>query len=181
MSASPSDRSDRPVRILFVCLGNICRSPLAEGVFRHLISENGLHGRYEADSAGTGAWHVGDPPDRRSAEVARRNGISLEGRARQVGAEDFGEFDLLVAMDRENLRSLERLREAAGGGAPVRLLREFDPEAGDDLEVPDPYYGGADGFDRVFEMVDRSCAALLAELEDGLLSAQDPGGGGSAG
>jgi protein-tyrosine phosphatase len=153
-------------RILFVCLGNICRSPLAEGVMRHLAAESGMDGRIQVDSAGTGAWHVGNPPDRRSLSVARKNGVPLEGRARQVEAEDFTHFDLLVAMDRDNLRQLEALRDRAGGGAPVRLLREFDPEANGDLEVPDPYYGGRDGFDRVYEMVHRSCRSLLAALEE---------------
>jgi protein-tyrosine phosphatase len=164
-------------RILFVCLGNICRSPLAEAVMRHLAAEAGMDGRVQVDSAGTGAWHVGNPPDRRSLSVARKNGVPLEGRARQVEVEDFTHFDLLVAMDRDNLRQLEALRDEAGGGAPVRLLREFDHEADGDLEVPDPYYGGPDGFDRVFEMVDRSCRNLLAALEEGDLF-QDPGGSG---
>jgi protein-tyrosine phosphatase len=160
---NPSD----PFRILFVCLGNICRSPLAEGVFRHLAAEAGMAERIQVDSAGTGAWHVGEPPDRRSLTVARKNGVGLDGRARQVEGEDFALFDLVVAMDRDNLRQLESLRDRAGGAAPVRLLREFDPEAGGDLEVPDPYYGGPDGFDRVYEMVHRSCRALLEALEAG--------------
>jgi protein-tyrosine phosphatase len=166
---TPSD----PFRILFVCLGNICRSPLAEGVFRHLAAEAGMDGRIEVDSAGTGAWHVGEPPDRRSLSVARKNGVSLDGRARQVEVEDFAHFDLVVAMDRDNLRQLESLRDRAGGGAPVRLLRKFDPDAGGDLEVPDPYYGGPDGFDRVYGMVDRSCRSLLETLEAGDLTSGD--------
>jgi len=161
-SPSPETR-----RILFVCLGNICRSPLAEGVFRHLAVEAGLDGRFEVDSAGTGAWHVGEPPDERSLAVARKNGVRLDGRARKVAEEDFSEFDLLVAMDQDNLRALQALKEEAGGQAPVRLLREFDPDADGDLEVPDPYYGGPDGFDRVYEMVHRSCIALLDSLDSG--------------
>jgi protein-tyrosine phosphatase len=165
----PNDPSStEPHRILFVCLGNICRSPLAEGVFRHLAAERGLDGRYQVDSAGTGAWHVGEPPDRRSLAVAHRKGVPLEGRARQVEDRDFEDFHLLIAMDRENLRNLERLRDRSGGGTPLRLLREFDPHADDgDLEVPDPYYGGPDGFDRVFEMIHRSCDSLLDALESG--------------
>jgi protein-tyrosine phosphatase len=173
------DTSSDRFRILFVCLGNICRSPLAEGVFRHLAAEAGLDERIQVDSAGTGAWHVGEPPDRRSLSVARKNGVSLGGRARRVKGEDLAIFDLLVAMDRDNLRQLQSLRDRVGGGAPVRLLREFDPEAGGDLEVPDPYYGGPDGFDRVYEMVHRSCNALLEALEGGdlILDSGGPGNG----
>lgn len=152
--------------VLFVCLGNICRSPLAEGVLRHRARERGLDGRVRADSAGTGAWHVGEAPDRRSAQVARKNGIALEGRARQVEVEDFRTFDLLVAMDRSNLRKLERMKERAEGTAALHLLRDFDPDPGDG-EVPDPYYGGPGGFDDVYEMVDRSVEALLDHVEEG--------------
>lgn len=163
------------VSVLFVCLGNICRSPLAEGVFRHLADEAGVAERYRIDSAGTGGWHAGEPPDRRSAEVARKNGIHLTGSARKVSPDDLLAFDYIVAMDAQNLRDL---REMASAGVPakaseedakvqasIRLMREFDAEAAGDLDVPDPYYGGPDGFDRVFEMVDRSCRSLLAKLE----------------
>ncbi len=148
--------------VLFVCLGNICRSPLAEGVFRHLVRERGLEDAYRVDSAGTGAWHAGEGPDPRSVDVAQRNGVRLEGRARQVTPADFRDFDVVVAMDRENLRSLESL--VGDEGARIHLLRDFDPEPGDG-EVPDPYYGGPGGFDRVYAMVRRSCEALLDELE----------------
>jgi protein-tyrosine phosphatase len=150
-------------RILFVCLGNICRSPLAEGIFRHLVQTEGLEERYLIDSAGTGGWHVGNPPDPRSAEVATRHGLELVGSARTVRPSDFEEFDLVVAMDRQNLRDLED--RGSGGPARLRLLREFDPEAGDDVDVPDPYYGGDDGFERVYRMVERSCRQLLDHLE----------------
>jgi low molecular weight protein-tyrosine phosphatase len=151
--------------VLFVCLGNICRSPLAEGVFRRLVVERGLESSFRVESAGTGAWHVGEPPDDRSAEVARRHGVSLDGhQARRVRSPDFTEFDHLVAMDRENLRTLERLQDEVGGAASLSLLRDHDPEPGDG-EVPDPYYGGADGFDDVFRMIRRSAEALLDHLE----------------
>ncbi len=163
---TPSDPGARPISVLFVCLGNICRSPLAEGVFAHLTGERGAAGRYRADSAGTGGWHVGEPPDARSAVVARRHGIRLGGSARQVRGEDFREFDLIVAMDGENLRALVELRGDALGGAELALLRDYDPAAGGDLDVPDPYYGGPDGFERVFEMVRRSCVRLLDLLEE---------------
>lgn len=150
-------------RILFVCLGNICRSPLAEGVFRHLVHELDLGTHYEVDSAGTGAWHVGEPADPRSRGVARKHGIVLSGRARQVTGEDFRTFDLVIAMDRENQANLERIRK--GGHGRLHLLREFDPEARGELEVPDPYYGAPGGFDEVYEMVHRSCGHLLETLE----------------
>ena len=154
-------------RILFVCLGNICRSPLAEGVFRHLVQERGLGDRWEVDSAGTGAWHAGELPDPRSRDVARRGiGIVLDSRARQVTATDFHDFDYVVAMDRQNLRDLERLRKRHGGDAEIFLLRDHDPEPGDG-EVPDPYYGGPQGFETVLAMVLRSCEALLDDLESG--------------
>lgn len=161
-------------RILFVCLGNICRSPLAENLFRHVAEEGGAADRFHVDSAGTGAWHVGEPPDRRTRAVARERGIDLKGRARQVTAEDLSEFDLVVAMDRSNLERLEELRDRSGADAEIRLLREFDPEAAGDLEVPDPYYGGPRGFEEVHEMVLRSCRNLLDFLDG------EAGGGTSA-
>lgn len=148
--------------VLFVCLGNICRSPLAEGVFRSLVREEGIEDRFTIDSAGTGAWHVGEPPDPRSIEVAASNGVPLDGCARQVRPEDLERFDVVIAMDRENLRNLERMA-ANGTRARIHLLREFDPEGGGD-EVPDPYYGGPRGFQDVYEMVHRSCRSLLEEL-----------------
>lgn len=151
-------------RILFVCLGNICRSPLAEGVFLHRAEEQGVSDRLEVESAGTGAWHVGNLPDPRSREVAARHGISLTTRARQVRESDFHDFDLIVAMDTENLRDLERLRKSAGGDARLHLFREFDEGAEEDLDVPDPYFGGPEGFDGVFQMVERASAGLLAHL-----------------
>lgn len=150
-------------RVLFVCLGNICRSPLAEGVMRHLVEERGLSDRVEVDSAGTGAWHVGESPDPRSVEVAARNGVSLEGQsARKVVPADFRDFTRVIAMDQSNLRDLSGF---APDGAPadLRMLRDHDPLGAGD--VPDPYYGGEDGFDRVYEMVERSCRALLDEIE----------------
>jgi len=154
-----------PTRVLFVCLGNICRSPLAEGVFQNLVRTRALERHYDVDSAGTGDWHVGEKPDLRSIEVARRNGVPLTSRARQVAPPDFGDFDWVIAMDRQNLTDLRALAREHGGEARIHLLREFDPEPGD-REVPDPYYGGPEGFDHVFAMVHRSCAALLDHLEE---------------
>lgn len=163
MSESTSDRAG--VRILFVCLGNICRSPTAEGVMRKLVRDAGLEERIEVDSAGTGSWHVGEPPDARATRVARRRGITLEGAARQVWPRDFEEFDLILAMDSSNLRNLQRLASDETARAKVRLLREFDPAAEGDLDVPDPYYGGADGFDRVLDLVHAACRSLLEQLQ----------------
>lgn len=157
-----------PIRsILFVCLGNICRSPLAEGILVHLAEEAGLRDQLRIDSAGTGSWHVGEPPDPRSLEVAERNGIELASRGRQVRPSDLSEFDLVVAMDASNLEELESLRARLADDAPraeLRRLREFDPEADGELDVPDPYYGGPGGFDDVYAMVLRSCRVLLDEL-----------------
>ena len=149
--------------VLFVCLGNICRSPLAEGIFLHLVNEDGLADRFEIDSAGTGSWHVGEPPDARASLVAGQHGVELVSRARQLTDDDLMHFDWVIAMDHENLRSIGRMADAAGSEAEIHLLREFDSE-GDGDEVPDPYYGGASGFENVYVMVHRSCQALLARL-----------------
>ena len=159
------NHSDSPrTSVLFVCLGNICRSPLAEGVFLHLVEQAGLADRFEIDSAGTGAWHVGERPDARAALVASQHGVELASRARQITDDDLEHFDWVIAMDRENLRNIERIASAIGSDAEIRLLREFDTvrEGGD--EVPDPYYGGTSGFENVYEMVHRSCEVLLDRL-----------------
>jgi len=152
------------IGVLFVCLGNICRSPLAEGVFRHLVRADGLEEHFHIDSAGTSAYHLGDPPDSRTAAVAERRGVELTSRGRQVTGEDLNRFDWVLAMDGENLARLQRLSERAHGTAEVRLLRAFDPEAEGDMEVPDPYHGGPEGFERVHDMVERACRGLLDHL-----------------
>ena len=156
-----------PVRVLFVCLGNICRSPTAEGVMRALVDEQGLAERIKLDSAGTGAWHIGSPPDARARQAARARGITLEGTARQVRVTDFKIFNILVAMDSENRRELTRLAPGEQERAKVRLLREFDPVSAGagELDVPDPYYGGDDGFEHVLDLLDVACAGLLAEVQ----------------
>ena len=150
------------MRILFVCMGNICRSPTAEGVMRRLVEDEALD--IEVDSAGTGGWHAGEPPDERATVAARRRGVTLEGAARQVRAEDFERFDLLIALDRSNLRELIARAPAEDAAETVRLLREFDPAAGGDLDVPDPYYGGDRGFETVLDMVEAACRGLIDEL-----------------
>ena len=149
--------------VLFVCLGNICRSPLAEGVLQHLLAEEGMDEAVTVESAGTGSWHIGERADPRSREVAQRHGIELTSRARQVSPADFERFDLIVAMDRDNLANLRELQERSGGDAHLALLRDWAPEPGDG-EVPDPYFGGDGGFDRVYEMLRRSLERLVAEL-----------------
>ena len=149
------------VRILFVCLGNICRSPTAEAVMRGLVTEAGLEGQVEIESAGTGDWHIGHPPDERSVAAAAERGVELAGEARQVAHGDFGSFDLLIAMDRQNQRDLHALAGSEEDRGKVRLLRSY---ADGELDVPDPYYGGEDGFAEVVEVIDRSCRALLEEI-----------------
>jgi protein-tyrosine phosphatase len=155
------------MRLLFVCTGNICRSPTAEGVMLHVLAEAGLDSRVEIDSAGTGAWHVGERADARARAAARRRGIDLPSIARQVTAEDLDSFDLVLAADAENQRELLSL---AGPDperrAKVHRLREFDPVAvaAGELDVPDPYYGGPDGFERVLDMLESACRGLLGEI-----------------
>jgi protein-tyrosine phosphatase len=159
------------MRLLFVCLGNICRSPTAEGVMRHLLVEEGLVDAVELDSAGTGDWHVGHAPDHRSAGVAAGRGIELTGQARQVAPDDFESYDLILAMDRSNHDDLLALAPDEQTRERIRLLREYDPEAvaAGALEVPDPYYGGDGGFEDVLDLVTRACKGLLeAEVRPAL-------------
>jgi protein-tyrosine phosphatase len=150
-------------------MGNICRSPTAEGVMRALVAHAGLAERIELDSAGTGGWHVGSAPDERATAAAGARGIALVGCARQVSADDFLEFDLLLAMDRSNLRELRRLASSDEQRARVRLLREFDPASADagDLDVPDPYFGSPGGFEEVLDLVQAACEGLLAQIVAG--------------
>ncbi len=152
-------------RILFVCLGNIVRSPLAENLFRHLAQQAGVGDRYEVDSAGTGSWHVGEPPDPRMQRVAARHGLHYDGRARQFTRQDFERFDVILAMDGDNRAYLLSKARTAGQAAKIHLLREFDPQGGPAAPVPDPYYGGRDGFEEVYRIVERACRGLLEHLE----------------
>jgi protein-tyrosine phosphatase len=153
---------------LFVCSANICRSPTAEAVMAQLVEDAGLEHRIAVESAGIGAWHAGDRPDRRATEEARRRGVAMRSRARQIQLGDFDRFDLVLAMDLSNRSDLHALSHQAEHRAKVHLLRAFDPElAGrpdDELEVPDPYYGGDRGFVDVFDMVDAACRGLLDDL-----------------
>ena len=146
-------------RVLFVCLGNICRSPLAEAIFRRDAARAGV--RVEIDSAGTGNWHVGEESDRRASAVGKGRGCDMDMRARQVTSSDFKDFDLIVAMDRENLRDLSRI--PGFDSDKVRLAMTFAPEIGWD-EVPDPYYGGPEGFERVADALEAVSRGILREL-----------------
>jgi protein-tyrosine phosphatase len=151
------------MRILFVCMGNICRSPSAEGVFRSLLAARAPQLTIEIDSAGTHDYHVGEAPDERSIAAARRRGIDMSAlRARTVSASDFDDFDLILAMDEQNLRELRR-RAPAHRHERIRLLMEFAPQASM-RAVPDPYYGGAQGFEQVLDLLEEAAEGLLKEL-----------------
>jgi protein-tyrosine phosphatase len=152
------------VRICFVCLGNICRSPTAHGVMERLVRDAGLAERVALDSAGTGAWHVGELPDPRSRAAAKKRGYEVTHRARKFVAADFDRFDLVLAMDVDNLASLERLARGRPAAPPIRLLRAFDASAPDGAEVPDPYSGEDDGFEDVLDICERACRGLLAHI-----------------
>lgn len=149
-------------RVLFVCLGNICRSPAAEGVFRHLVAEAGLSDRFVIDSAGTGAWHTGEGADPRMQQAAARRNVPLTSLARQVSADDYNRFDYILAMDASNLQYLRR-HAPKGHRAALRLFRDFDPDS-PGADVPDPYYGDDQGFDDVVDIVTRTAQALLDHL-----------------
>lgn len=153
------------VRVLFVCLGNICRSPTAHGIFESLIEREGLQSQVDVDSAGTGGWHVGAAPDRRAAAAARERGYRLDHlRARQVVPADFLTFDYVLAMDEANLQALEVITPA-DARASARLFLEFARNH-DQREVPDPYYGGAGGFEHVLDLVEDACEGLLADIRE---------------
>ena len=153
----------KTVKVLFVCMGNICRSPTAQGVFDRLVTEADLSAHVLTDSAGTYAYHVGEPPDKRATEAAQRRGVDLSTqRARRVSSEDFEVFDYVLAMDSSNYEDMLEICQPEQ--APkLRLFLEFAPGLGID-EVPDPYYGGATGFERVLDMIEEAAAGLLAEI-----------------
>jgi protein-tyrosine phosphatase len=151
------------IRVLFVCLGNICRSPTAEGVFRKLVREENLEHLFEIDSAGTHAYHIGEPPDERAQAACARRGVDISGlRGRKATADDIRKFDYILAMDRENYQNLLEITDT-GYENRVRLFMEFAPDRPEE-EVPDPYFGGASGFDRVLDMIEAAARGLLAEI-----------------
>ncbi|WP_326666894.1 low molecular weight protein-tyrosine-phosphatase [Streptomyces canus] len=153
-------------RVCFVCTGNICRSPMAESVFRALVAEAGLDGLVEVDSAGTGGWHEGDDADPRTVSVLEEHGYDGGHTARQFQPSWFSRLDLVIALDTGHLKALRRLAPTPQDAEKVRLLRSYDPAAGDDLDVPDPYYGGLDGFQQCLEMVEAASEGLLAEVRE---------------
>jgi protein-tyrosine phosphatase len=153
-------------RLLFVCLGNICRSPMAEGVFRRVAEEEGVIDRFEIDSAGLGDWHIGQAPDERAQAAALGRGIDISGQsARQVSLEDFERFDLLLAMDRSNYRELTQLAPEESHHK-IRQFLDFAPHAGT-KDVPDPFYGGKEGFDHALDLIEAAARGLLDDLESG--------------
>lgn len=152
------------INVLFICLGNICRSPLAEGIFKNLVGEMGLSSEISCDSAGTSGWHIGEPPDRRSEAVAAKYGITLDHYGRQLEADDFRTFDYLIAMDKsnyQNIKAAEGFEEFPEDN--LLMMRDFD-SLGKGKDVPDPYFGGNDGFEDVYDMLKRSCENLLDHL-----------------
>ena len=156
----------KPRAIMFVCQGNVCRSPLAQALFEHMVEQRELQKRYGADSTGVSSYHVGEDADRRMRETAARRGVSVRHRARAITRRDLSDFDLVLAMDRDNFSILQRMAQDDEQRAKIRMFREFDPQQSADLEVPDPWYGGMDGFETVYQIVERTCAALLDDLEE---------------
>ncbi|CAI8164435.1 MAG: Low molecular weight protein-tyrosine-phosphatase YfkJ [Prochlorococcus marinus str. MIT 9215] len=152
-------------RLLFVCLGNICRSPAAEGVFLHQLKIQGLESQFLVDSAGTGGWHVGNRADARMRAAAKQRGIDLPSRARQISMEDLKSFDLILTMDDDNLRNVQALAKEAGGSASALIKPMLSYASQTTItEVPDPYYGGDAGFEQVLDLLEDACQGLLSEL-----------------
>jgi protein-tyrosine phosphatase len=155
-------------RVSFVCLGNICRSPLAEGVFKHIVQEANLADSFEIESAGVGGWHAGEPADSRAQQTALEHGLRLTGKAQQFRARDFDRLDWVIALDSAVADDLRRLAPNQSARDKIRLLRESDPQrrrqSGEDLDVPDPYYGGSEGFEDAFQMIERSSRQLFEEI-----------------
>lgn len=150
------------VRVLFVCLGNICRSPTAQGVFEELVKKENLEGEISADSAGTGTWHLGHPPDERATESAKRRGLDISTqKARRLSPEDFDRFDYILTMDKENFRTVSSM---ASGEAEVRPFLEYAKDS-PESEVPDPYFGGGRGFERVLDLVEEASNGLLDDIK----------------
>ena len=153
------------MKVLFVCLGNICRSPAAEGVFLHLLDQRGLNDQFIVDSAGTGGWHVGNPADRRMQTAANKRGIQLPSRARQISLDDLRTFDLVLTMDDANLAAVRSLADEAGSQATATIqpMLTFST-AFSETEVPDPYYGGEAGFEHVLDLLEDACSNLLNDI-----------------
>lgn len=151
------------MKVLFVCLGNICRSPLAEGIMKHKLQLLGLADRIEVDSCGTANYHIGELPDSRTRRNAKKNGVILNHRGRQLSSDDLDQFDFILAMDRSNHNNILKLIDDPRFISKVKLVREFDPEQGE--EVPDPYYGDEDDFQQVFDILNRSIDGFIRHLQ----------------
>jgi protein-tyrosine phosphatase len=159
----------RPYRVTFVCTGNICRSPMAEHVLRKYVADEGLDA--VVDSSGTGGWHVGDAADRRTVRTLERHGFTSGHAARKFQREWFDDYDLVVALDGGHLRELRALARDERDRAKIRLLRSFDPSAGPDLDVPDPYYEDDEAFEHVMELIERAVRGILDEIRRGVKNA----------
>jgi protein-tyrosine phosphatase len=159
------------IGVCFVCLGNICRSPTAEGIFKAMVREAGLADRITVESRGTGDWHTGEPADARARAAAQRRGVVLDGVASRIDRGDFARFDYILSMDTRVLETLQRLARTDEERSRVHNFRAFDPASPPDAPVPDPYYGRADGFDEVFDICEAGCRGLLAQVRERLGSA----------
>jgi protein-tyrosine phosphatase len=156
------------VAVCFVCLGNICRSPTAEGIFKAMVRDAGLGERVIVESRGTGDWHTGEPADARARAAAKARGVSLDGVAERFDRREFAGFDYILSMDTRVLAELRRLARTDDERSRVRNFRSFDPDSPPDAAVPDPYYGGADGFAEVFDICEAGCRGLLADVRERL-------------
>lgn len=152
-------------KVLFVCLGNICRSPMAEAIFNYKIKEKGLADAFQSDSCGTGDYHIGLPPDHRTIKNTLKNGVPISHAARQLTDQDLDHFDLILAMDQRNYENILTLSTAGVNQHKIKLMREFDPH--EQGEVPDPYWGGDEEFQNVFEILDRSIESMIATITNG--------------
>ena len=153
------------IRVLFVCLGNICRSPLAEGIFNHKIQSLGLQGRFKSDSAGTSDYHIGELPDERTLRCAAKFDIKINHRGRQINRTDFRDFDYILAMDEQNLRNLNSMKDRYNfPEKDIYLMRDFVPEW-QGMSVPDPYYGGEDGFEEIYRILDVAIDGFLEKIK----------------
>ena len=158
------------MKISFVCQGNIIRSPLAENMFQHLVNEQGLSGKYQLDSSGTSAYHSGEAPDMRMRQVAAKHGFEYTGQAKQFRREDLNINDLIIVMDQNNHRIIRSMAQDEAQSKKIHMMREFDPQGSGELDVPDPYYGGTEGFEVTYQIVKRSCEGLLEVLESDLFT-----------